>query len=65
MSRKEETEKPDKQYVFCFSQLAHIQQYFVIPNSLELVTHFQEFGSRAQKIFNVPGKVGLLSSLTL
>jgi len=65
VSRKEETEKPVKQYVFCFSQLAHTQQCYVIPNSLELVIHFQQLGLRIQEILNVPRKVGLLSSLTL
>jgi hypothetical protein len=65
MSRKEEAEKPVKQYVFCFSQLAYMQQCYVIPNSLELVIHFQQLGLKIQEILNVPRKVGLLSSLTL
>ena len=65
MSRKEEAEKPVKQYVLCFSQLAHMQQCYVTPNSLEPVTHFQQLGLRIQKSLNVPRKVGLLSSLTL
>jgi hypothetical protein len=63
MSRKEEAEQPVKQYVFCFSQLAHMQQCYVPPNSLEPVTHFQQLGLRIQKSLNVPRKVGLLSSL--